>query len=214
MIQGMLAMCSESSACFKHIFYIWKFSVNTPLRPSLKDFEHNLTSMRNEYDSWNILLTLPLFGVGIKTYLSQSCDHCWVFHICWHIECNTLTASSFRILKSSSGISSPPLALFIVILPKAHLTSQLRISCSRWVTTTLWLSGSLRNFLCSPSMYSCHLLLISSASVRSLVFLSFIVPILAWNIPLRNPVLLKRSLVFPILLIFLFLFLLLFFLHC
>ena len=33
-------------------------------------------------------------------------------------------------------------------------------------------------------MYSCHLLLISSASVRSLPFLSFIVPIFTWNIPL------------------------------
>ena len=31
-------------------------------------------------------------------------------------------------------------------------------------------------------VYSCHLFLISSASVRSLPFLSFIVPILAWNV--------------------------------
>ena len=50
-------------------------------------------------------------------------------------------------------------------------------------------------------MYSCHLFLISSASVRSLPFLSFIVPIFAWNIPLLSPVFLKRSLVFHILLI-------------
>ena len=42
--------------------------------------------------------------------------HCWVFQICWHIECNTLTASSFRILNSLSGIPSP-LALFIVTFP-------------------------------------------------------------------------------------------------
>ena len=33
-------------------------------------------------------------------------------------------------------------------------------------------------------MYSCHLFSISSASFRSIPFLSFIVPILAWNIPL------------------------------
>ena len=49
------------------------------------------------------------------------------------------------------------------------------------------------------SVYSCHLFLISS-SVRSLSFLSIILSILAWNIPLRSPVFLKRSLVFPILL--------------
>ena len=33
----------------------------------------------------------------MKTDLFQSCGHCWVFHICWHIECSTLTTTSFRI---------------------------------------------------------------------------------------------------------------------
>ena len=33
------------------------------------------------------------------------------------------------------------------------------------------------------SVYSCHLFLISSASIGSLQFLSFVVPILTWNIP-------------------------------
>ena len=49
-------------------------------------------------------------------------------------------------------------------------------------------------------MYSCHLFLISSASVRSLPFLFFIMPILTWNVPLISPIFLKKSLVFPILL--------------
>ena len=39
-----------------------------------------------------------------------------------------------------------------------------------------------------------------SASVRSIQFLSFIVPIFAWNILLMSLISLKRSLVFPILL--------------
>ena len=47
---------------------------------------------------------------------------------------------------------------------------------------------------------SCHLFLISSASVRSISFLSFIVPIFAWNVPLVSLIFLKRYLVFPILL--------------
>ena len=47
----------------------------------------------------------------MKTDLFQSCGHCWVFQICWHIDCSTFTASSFRI-------PSPPLALFIVMLSK------------------------------------------------------------------------------------------------
>ena len=65
----------------------------------------------------------------------------------WHIECSTFTASSFRIWNSSAGIPSPPLALFIVILPKAHLTLHSRMSGSWWVIAPLWLSGSLRSFL-------------------------------------------------------------------
>ena len=50
------------------------------------------------------------------------------------------------------------------------------------------------------SVYSCHLFLVSSASVRSILFLSFFVPIFAWNVPLVFLTFLKRSLVFPILL--------------
>ena len=102
----------------------------------------------------------------MKTDVFQSCGHCWVFQICWHIECSTFTASSFRIWKSSTGIPSPPLALFIVMLPKAHLTSHSRMSGSRWVITPLWLSGSWRSFLYSSSVYSWYLFLISSHSVR------------------------------------------------
>ena len=136
----------------------------------------------------------------MKTDLFQSCGHCWVFHIGWHIEGSTFTASSFRIWNSSTGIPSPLLALFVVMLPKAHLTLNSRISGSRWVITLLWLSGSLRSFLRSSSVYSYHLFLISPASVRSTAFLSFILPIFAWNVPLISLIFLKRSLVFPILL--------------
>ena len=133
-------------------------------------------------------------------HLFQSCGHCWVFQICWHIECSTFTASSFRIWNSSTGIPSPPLALVVVMLPKAHLASHYRISGSRRVITPFWLSGSWRSFLYSSSVYSCHLFLISSASVRSIPFQSFIVLIFAWNVPLVSIIFLKKSLVFPILL--------------
>ena len=76
-------------------------------------------------------LALPLFGIGMKTDLFQSCGHCRVFQICWHIECSTFTASAFRIWNSSIGILSPPVALFVMMLPKAHLTSHPRMSGSR-----------------------------------------------------------------------------------
>ena len=102
----------------------------------------------------------------MKTDLFQSCGHCWVFQICWHIECSPFTASSFRLCNSSAGIPSSLLALFIVMPPKTHLTSDSRMSGSRWVITPPWLSGSLRHFcivlLC---MLAPHVL--SSASVRT-----------------------------------------------
>ena len=70
------------------------------------------------------------------------------------------------------------------MLPKAHLTLHSRMSGFRLVITPSWLSGWWRSFLYSSSVYSCHLLLISSASVRTIPFLSFIEPIFAWNVPL------------------------------
>ena len=82
---------------------------------------------------------------------------------------------------------------------KAHLTSHSRMSGYRWVATPLWLSQLLTLFLYNSSVFFCHLFLISSASVRLLPFLSFIMPILAWNVHLIFPVFLKKSLVFPIL---------------
>ena len=45
----------------------------------------------------------------------------------------------------------------------------------------------------------CHLFWISSTSVRSIPFLSFIEHFFAWNVPLLSLIFLKRSLVFPIL---------------
>ena len=53
----------------------------------------------------------------------------------------------------------------------------------------------IKNFL-DISLYSCLLFLMSSASVRSSLFLSCIILILTWYIPLVSPVFLKRSLVF------------------
>ena len=86
------------------------------------------------------------------------------------------------------------------MFPKAHLTLHSRMSGSRWVIPPSWLSRSWRSLLYSSSVYSCPLFLISSASVRSILFLSLIVPIFAWNVPLVSLIFLKRSLVFPILL--------------
>ena len=106
-------LISGSSAFSKPSLHIWKFSVDILLKPSLKDFEHYLANMWNEYQC-TVAWTLPFFVIGMKTDLFQSCDHCWLFQFCWYIERSTFTTSSFRIWNSSAGIPSLPLALFVV----------------------------------------------------------------------------------------------------
>ena len=180
---------------------IWMFTLHILLKPGLENFEHYFASM---WDECNSLVVWAFFGIAFlwdwnETNLFQSCGHCWVFQICWPIECSTFTASSFRIWNSSAGFLSPSLALLIVMLPKAYLTSHSRMSGSRWVITPSWLSRSLRSFLYSSSVYSCQFFLISSASFRSILFLSLIEPLFVWNVSLVSRVFLKRSLVFPIL---------------
>ena len=99
--------------------------------------------------SLSILWHCLSLRLEMKTDFFQSCGHCRGFQICWHIECSTFTASSSRIWNSSTGIPSPPLTLFVVMLSKAHLTLHSRMTGSRWVITPSWLSGSLRSFFCT-----------------------------------------------------------------
>ena len=118
---------SLSSAFSKTSLNIRKFMIHVLLKPGLENFEHYFTSMWDECNCAVVwALTVPFFGIGMKTNLFQSCGHCWVFQICWHIECSTFTASSFRIWNSSTVIPSPPLAFFLVMIPKALLTSHPR----------------------------------------------------------------------------------------
>ena len=131
---------------------------------------------------WNehsCTLVWTFFGIALlwdwsEMDLFQFHRHWWGFQICWHTECS-ITASSFRIWNSSTGIPSPPLAVFIVMLPKAHLTLHSRMSSCRWVTTPSWLSWSLRHLLYS-SVYNCHLFLISSGSFMPCCFWPLLCP--------------------------------------
>ena len=117
MIQQMLAIWSLVPLPFlkpagtsgsSRFMYCW----------NLENFEHYFTSVWDECNCVVVwaFLALPFFGIGMKIDLFQYCDHCWVFQIFWHIECCTLRASSFRIWNSSTGIPSPPLALFVVMV--------------------------------------------------------------------------------------------------
>ena len=109
-------LISGSSAFSKYSLNICKFLVHILLMPSLENFEYYFASMWNECNCvvvWSFFGIAP-FGIGMKTGLFQSCAHCWVFQICWHIKWSTLIASSLRIWNSSTGILSSPLAFFVV----------------------------------------------------------------------------------------------------
>ena len=141
-------LISGSSAFSKTNLNIREFTVHLLLKSDLENFEHYFTSMQDEC---NCAVVWAFFGIAFlwnwnENWPFQSCGHCWVSQICWHIECSTFTASSFRIWNSSTGIPSPPLALFIVMFSKAHLTSHSKMSGSRLVITSSWLSGSWRSF--------------------------------------------------------------------
>ena len=166
------SLISGSSAFSKTSLNNWKFTFHVLLKPGLENFEHYFASV---WDECNCAVVWTFFGIaffGIRMGLEwkvtfTSSVATAAFSKFW----NTFTASSFRIWNSSTGI---PLALFVVMLPKAYLTLHSRMSGSRWVITPSWLSWSWRCFLYKSSVYSCHLFLISSASVSSIPFLSFI----------------------------------------
>ena len=160
-------LISGSSAFSKSSLNIWKFTVHIVLKPGLENFEQYFASVWDECNCvvvWT--LVLPFSGIRMKTDLFHSCGHCWVFQICWHIECSTYTASSFRIWNSSTGIPSSP-----------------KMAGSSWVITPSWLSGSIRSFFYSSSMYSCHLFIIYSAYVSPYCFCPLLCPSLPEMFP-------------------------------
>ena len=118
-------LISGSSDFSKYSLSIWKFTVHVLLKTVLGNVEHYFASM---WDDCNCVVLCIFIGIALLCDLNENwpfsvLDHCQVFQICWQIECSTFTASYFRFWKSSNGIPSPPLALFIVMLPKAHLIS-------------------------------------------------------------------------------------------
>ena len=116
---------SSSCAFSKSSLNIWKFSVHILLKPCLENFECYFASMWDEYNCVLVWTVFGIaFGIGMETDLFQSYSHCWVFQICWHNEYTTFTESYFSIWNNSTWIPSPPLALFIMMLLKAHLKTQ------------------------------------------------------------------------------------------
>ena len=100
-IQRMLAIRSLAplpflnSASTSGIFlftYCWSL-------PHLENFEYYLASMWNE---WDYVVVWTFFGIAHLWDWNENWPfpvlcQCWIFQICWHFQCSTLMASSFRI---------------------------------------------------------------------------------------------------------------------
>ena len=92
-------LISGSSVFSKSSLNIWKFLVHVLLKPHSENFEHYSASM---WDECNCAVIWTFFFIALVWYwnendIFQFCGHCWVFQICWHIECSIFIASSFRI---------------------------------------------------------------------------------------------------------------------
>ena len=69
-------LISGSSAFSKSCLNIWKLSVHILLKPSLKDFQHYLTSMWNEH---NCMLVETFLGIAFIWYWNEN----WPFPVLW-----------------------------------------------------------------------------------------------------------------------------------
>ena len=132
-------LISGPSAFSKSTLHLLKFTVHILLKPGLENFKHYFTRM---WDECNCVVVWAFFGIAFL----WDWDENWSFPVLWPLlsSPNLLAywvqhfhSISFRVWNISTGIPSPPLALFIVMLPKAHLTSHSRMSGSRWVITPL-----------------------------------------------------------------------------
>ena len=111
-------LISDSSAFHKSSFNIWSFMVHKLLKPGLENFEHYFISVWDECDC---SVVWAFFGIAFLWDWNESCP----FPVLWPllsfpnlllIEYSTFRASSFRIWNSSTGIPSPPVSLFLLML--------------------------------------------------------------------------------------------------
>ena len=115
-------LISGSSALSKTSLNIWKFMVHVLLKPGLEYFEYYFTSVRDEC---NCAVVWAFFGIAFlwdwnENWPFQSCGRCWVFQICWRAECNTSTASYFRIWNKIMVITKEEIQMQSVMAGHPH----------------------------------------------------------------------------------------------
>ena len=109
-----------SSAFYKFSLYTWKFSIRILLKPSLKDFEHNLTSMRNE----------------------QNCKMlCIFFFIIWRWNVSFQISNDTYLVKDVESKETKCSGRFIMLSHKysnsSHQITHVRVPDAHWGQTIL-----------------------------------------------------------------------------
>ena len=164
-------LISDSSAFSKSSLNIWKFTVHVLLKPGLENFEHYFAIV---WDECNCAVVWAFFGIAFLTDWNEN----WPFPVLWPL-------LSFPNLLAYWVQHFHSINFYLVMLPKGRLISHSRMSGSRHVSHHHDYLGREDFFLYSSSVFSSHLFLIFSASVRCIPFLSFfLLPIFAWNVPL------------------------------
>ena len=98
-------LISDSSGFSKFTLNIWKFLIQVLLNPGLENFDYFFATV---WDECNCGIVWTFFGIAFLWDWSENWHFpvLWpllsIFQICWHIECSTLTASSFKIWNSST----------------------------------------------------------------------------------------------------------------
>ena len=157
MIQQMLAVWSLVLLPFLNPAWTSGSWNSHTVEAWLGNFEHYFASV---WDECNCVVVWTFFGIAFLWDWKEN----WLFPVLWpllsipnFLACWVQHFHSiiFRTWNSSTWIPSPPLVLFVVMLPMAHLASHSRMSDSRWVwvITPWWLYGSWKSFLYSSSVF-------------------------------------------------------------
>ena len=126
---------SGSSAFSKSSLNIWMFTVHIMLKPSLENFEHYFATV---WDKYNCTVVWTIFGIAFLWNWNEN----WPFPVLWPLLSfpNLLAywvqhfhSIIFQDLKYLNWNFITSTSFVRVMLPKAHLTSDFRMSDSRWV---------------------------------------------------------------------------------
>ena len=153
-------LISGSSAFSKTSLNIREFTVHVLLKNSsvLENFDHYFASV---WEAYNCAVVGTFFGIALLWDWNEN----WPLPVLWpllsfpnllaywmqyfhSIIFQDLKELNWNFITSTSFVRSDAFS-------KAHLNSHSRMSGSRWVITSSWLSGSWRSFLYSSSVYSC-----------------------------------------------------------